>query len=149
MSKTAKYILIGLGAVILLVILALFFSGLLSSLNPKKSLEFYIPSGYSVTKEAEMRESDIGKLYETVLEKEDKSIRIIKSNKYPFDCEGTQKEMGGQEVCYFGVGENPNLPSDWSAVLWSYGSYDYQLTTDDTALNEAELTKLIKAQSMF
>ncbi len=104
----------------------------------------YLPPGYSITKDSEMRESDIGKIYETVLTNGDKSIRIIKSNKYPHDCEGVKKEMAGREVCYFGFGENPHLPKELKAVLWTSETNNYQLTTNDSSLDESELTRLIK-----
>lgn len=106
-------------------------------------LELKLPEGYSVEKNAEMRESDIGRLYETLLVKGEKSIRVVRSNRYPLECEGTKRRMGNQEVCYFDFGENTHLPEEMMAILWSSESSDYQLITDDTGLSEEELVELI------
>jgi len=140
-----KNILIGLGGIIFLGGLFFFLGKNFEFLGFKEAdnLQAYLPSGYEISKNSEVRESDIGKIYETLLVKGDKSIKIVKTNKYPFECQGENRKLGGENVCYSSLGENPNLPDDIIAVSWSSEDSDYQLTTNDLNLGEKELAELI------
>lgn len=155
MKNKIKRLIIGAVIIIILIPVTIFLYGLISTVDIKKSKELadwsnaktmsiYIPSGYTLLKQAEKLETKLGTLYITTLNKSDKTIEVIQSDKANLTCKGTEKQFGEQKTCFFGIGDRPTDPNN-ILITWSYDRHDYQLQTNDEGLTDEDITNIIKS----
>lgn len=149
MPKIVKYILFALLGLFAIVFIVPFMIGLLSTINPKKSVELgkqkaaeyaniYVPTGYTLTKKADWKQSDEGDLFVTTMNNQKNNIQIIQSGKVTIDCKGTKQTMGNKSVCLLDFGNK-------KVLMWESGSSLFQLETDDTTILDSELSKIVSS----
>lgn len=148
-----KRLLIWVVVAIILIPLIIFISGIFSTVDFKgtkqladsskaKGQSLYIPTDYTIQKKAEMLETKLGTIFITTLTKSDKTIEIIQSDKAYIQCKGVEKYFGNQKTCFFGIGDMVAQPNSM-LIMWSDNKNDYQITTNDGALTDSDLTNLI------
>ncbi len=153
MSKVVKGIIfVVLGSIVLVVALPLL-GGIFSSVKPGKAVQMaqqktaenvavYVPTGFTISKKAEPRESDYGTLFVTEMTGAGKKIQIIESDATVLPCKGMNKEIDGMNVCYYGMGKVTSNPKS-RLFMWTRGKKNFQLETDAETVSDEELSKIV------
>lgn len=153
MSKTIKLVLLGVVIVVVVVLGKPFLQGFSSSFAPGEAIKMakrktaenvnvYVPTGYTLVTKAEARESDVGTVFVTDMEKESYLLRIMQGDKDATECKGTASTLGTTSVCLFDFGSIPSSPTS-KVVRFDKGSSTFQMEINDPSLLDDEVVRII------